>query len=85
MLRHRHTLGEGGQQADYPLIEPVEMSELKCNLFQTTYLLCYRCIWRIPMGCQVKVIKLSFFYRKQIPMGLNFTCRRHGCSVKNPV
>ena len=39
MLRHRHTLGEGCQQADYPLIEPVEMSELKCSLFPTTYLL----------------------------------------------
>ena len=26
------------QQADYPLIEPVEMSELKCSLFPTTYL-----------------------------------------------
>ena len=26
------------QQADYPLIEPVEMSELKYSLFPTTYL-----------------------------------------------
>ena len=27
------------QQADYHLIEPVEMSELKCSLFPTTYLI----------------------------------------------
>ena len=26
MLRHRHTLGKGCQQADYPLIDPVEIS-----------------------------------------------------------
>ena len=29
MLRHRHTLEKGCQQADFPLIEPVEMSKFK--------------------------------------------------------
>ena len=32
MLRHRHTLKEGRQQADYPLIEPVEMSKFSDHL-----------------------------------------------------
>ena len=38
MLRRRHAFEEGYQQADYQLIKPIEMSELKCSLFPTTYL-----------------------------------------------
>lgn len=42
MLRHRHTLEEGYQQTDLQLVEIVEMSELKCSLFLTAYLVRFK-------------------------------------------
>ena len=38
VLRHRHTHGEGCQQPDLQLIEPVEMRRHFCSLIMNSYL-----------------------------------------------